>query len=217
MVLQGFERRLERLVEGAFGRAFPSGLQPVEIGRRIARAIDDGRQLGPRGAVAPNHFEVSLSPDDAERFATFRDALASELADAAREHARATDSHFVGPVSVTFTTDAHHHRGGFDVGARIEQGATPLQAVLVLADGRRIQLAPGANAIGRLPECAIPLADPQASRRHAEIRRDEHGTTIVDVGSTNGTFVNEVRVTEQALHDGDAVLIGNTTMRFEER
>src|SRR4051794_11442545 len=142
VVLQGFERRLERLVEGAFGRAFPSGLQPVEIGRRIARAMDDGRQLGPHGAVAPNHFEISVSPDDDARFATFRDALASELADAAREHARDTDCHFVGPVAVAFTTDERHHRGSFAVGARIEQGDTALDAVLVLADGRRIKLAP---------------------------------------------------------------------------
>ncbi len=217
MVLQGFERRLERLVEGAFGRAFPSGVQPVEIGRRIARAIDDGRQLGPRGAVAPNRFEVSLSPDDDARFAPFRDALASELVDAAREHARATDCHFVGPVTVTFTTDDRHHRGSFEVGGRIEQGPTPLQTTLVLADGRRIQVAPGLTVIGRLPECTVPLSDPQSSRRHAEIRHDANGTTIVDLDSTNGTYVNDVRVREQTLRDGDTVRIGNTTLRFEER
>jgi cysteine synthase B len=42
MGLQRFERRLERLVEGAFSKAFRSGLQPVEIGRRIARELDAG-------------------------------------------------------------------------------------------------------------------------------------------------------------------------------
>jgi hypothetical protein len=217
VVLQGFERRLERLVEGAFGRAFPSGLQPVEIGRRIARAMDDGRQIGPRGAVAPNHFDVSLSPDDDARFATFRDALASELADAAREHARETDCHFVGRVTVTFTTDPHHHRGSFAVGASIEQGDTPLDAELVLADGRRIRLAPRTTVLGRLPDCTVPLADPQSSRRHAEIRHEPDGIVLVDLESTNGTFVNDVRIREQLLRDGDAIRIGNTTMRFEER
>ncbi len=217
MVLQGFERRLERLVEGAFGRAFRSGVQPVELGRRIAREMDDGRQLGPRGAVAPNHFEVLLSPDDETRFASFRDALATELVEAAREHARDEGYHFVGPVAVAFTADAHHHRGGFEVHARIEQGATPMEPVLVLADGRRVALPQALNTIGRLPECAVPLSDPQSSRQHAEIRRGPDGATVVDLGSTNGTYVNDVRITEHALRDGDTIRIGNTSMRFEER
>ncbi len=217
MVLQGFERRLERLVEGAFGRAFPSGVQPVEIGRRIAREMDDGRQLGPRGAVAPNHFDVSIGPEDDARFATFRDALASELAAAARDHARATNCHFVGPVTVVLHTAEHHHRGSFDVRSRIEQGAAPLDAVLVLADGRKVRLEPGTNVIGRLPDCTVPLSDPQASRRHAELRRDAGGVTLVDLGSTNGTLVNGVRVHDQELRDGDTIRIGNTTLRFEER
>jgi hypothetical protein len=217
VVLQGFERRLERLVEGAFGRAFPSGVQPVEIGRRIAREIDDGRQLGPRGAVAPNHFEVSLAPDDEERFASFRDALATELTDAAREHARATGCHFVGPVTVALLADGQYHRGAFEVRARIEQGATPLDAVLVAADGRRVKLAEGVNMIGRLPDCAVPLSDPQSSRHHAELRRAADGVTLVDLGSTNGTYVNGVRVHDQDLRDGDTIRVGNTTLRFEER
>jgi hypothetical protein len=217
VVLQGFERRLERLVEGAFGRAFPSGVQPVEIGRRIAREMDDGCQLGPRGNVAPNRFDVSLAPDDDARFATFRDALAGELVGAAREHARESGYHFLGPVTVTFTTDEHHHRGGFDVHARIEQGAQPLSAVLVLGDGRNVKLGDGTNVIGRLPDCAVPMSDPQSSRHHAEVRNGPDGAVVVDLDSTNGTYVNDVRIRSHALRDGDTIRIGNTTMRFEER
>ena len=57
MGLQRFERRLERLVEGTFSKAFRSGgLQPVEIGRRVGREMDAGRTLGVRGTVAPNRF-----------------------------------------------------------------------------------------------------------------------------------------------------------------
>ena len=69
MGLQRFERRLERLVEGAFTKAFRSGLQPVEIGRRLVRELDAGRTLGVRGTVAPNRFSCGSRPEDAERFA----------------------------------------------------------------------------------------------------------------------------------------------------
>ncbi len=74
MGLQRFERRLERLVEGAFGKAFRSGLQPVEIGRRVIREMDAGRTLGVRGTMVPNQITVSLSHEDLERFAGFRDS-----------------------------------------------------------------------------------------------------------------------------------------------
>src|SRR6478752_6694324 len=100
--LQGFERRLERLVEGSFNKAFRSGLQPVEIGHRLARVLDDGRALGVNGRpVAPNNIGVYLAPADFDRFSSFAEALARELAEAARQHARDEGYQFVGPVTLT--------------------------------------------------------------------------------------------------------------------
>src|SRR6266480_4115852 len=79
MGLQRFERRLERLVEGGFGKAFRTGLQPVEIGRRLVRELESGRSLGVRGTVAPNQFTVRISEADRARFEGFQDALLTEL------------------------------------------------------------------------------------------------------------------------------------------
>jgi pSer/pThr/pTyr-binding forkhead associated (FHA) protein len=53
------------------------------------------------------------------------------------------------------------------------------------------------------------------SRSHAEIRPRGVGYVVVDLGSTNGTRVNGVRVSEQELVDGDEIAFGNTRMRFE--
>ena len=101
MGLQSFDRRLERLVEGTFAKAFRAGLEPVEIGRKIARALDTGRMIGVKGGtVVPNDIVVYLSPSDHERFANHTDVLQRELADAAREHARDEAYSFLGPVSV---------------------------------------------------------------------------------------------------------------------
>src|SRR5215831_1425753 len=111
MGLQRFERRLERLVEGTFGKAFRSGLQPVEIGRRIVREMDAGRTLGVRGTVVPNRYTVELAPDDLERFAGFHDALVQELTDAAREHARDEGYHFEGPVDITLVKGNNARKG----------------------------------------------------------------------------------------------------------
>ena len=58
-------------------------------------------------------------------------------------------------------------------------------------------------SIGRLPECDINLADPNVSRRHAEVRPAGTSFVLTDLRSTNGTRVNGTPVTEQVLRDGD--------------
>ena len=216
MGLQAFERRLERLVEGAFTKAFRSGLQPLEIGRRLVKELDAGRTVGVHGVVAPNHFTVVLSPEDYEHFESFRDVLTRELADAAREHARDENYHFVGPVAVELTEDDDRRQGDLRVLAIIEQGEGGWSAALVLPDGRRVALTEEAATIGRLPDCAVPLSDPQVSRHHAEVRRGPEGFRVVDLGSTNGTTVNGTVVGEQMLRDGDEIGVGNTAIRYEE-
>jgi pSer/pThr/pTyr-binding forkhead associated (FHA) protein len=59
------------------------------------------------------------------------------------------------------------------------------------------------------------LADPNVSRKHAEIRPRGSTFLVVDLGSTNGTRINGIRVNEHELVDGDEVMFGNTRMRFE--
>src|SRR5947209_15804445 len=100
MGLKQFEQRLERLVEGVFAKTFRSGLEPVELGRRMTREMDLSRIVGVNGMVAPNRFEVSLSPTDCKRFDSFAEALTRELSEAVREHARDEGYGFVGPVQV---------------------------------------------------------------------------------------------------------------------
>lgn len=215
MGLQKFERRLETLVEGAFSRAFRSGLQPVEIGRRLARELDNQRTVGVHGLIAPNRFTVAVSPDDRERFASFEEALVRELADAVRGHAREEGYGFLGQVAVTLETDDGLRPGQFST--RAETVADPGGRVgsLVTADGRRIPVGDEPVVIGRLSGCDISLGDPQVSRRHAEVRRDDEGFAVYDLGSTNGTAVNGTPVRERRLTDGDELRIGSATIRFE--
>ena len=217
MGLKGFERRLERLVEGVFARAFKSSLRPVELGRRLIREMDDQRTVNVQGNVAvPNDFTITLGPEDHEQFADIADTLARELADAAREHARDEGYSFLGPVEVDLVTSDSMRTGAFQITARMRQGEGGAGAgSLVLPTGERVPLTEQVLTVGRLPECNIVLADPNVSRNHAEIRPQGAGFVLVDLGSTNGSRVNGVRVSEHALVDGDEIAFGNTRMRFE--
>jgi pSer/pThr/pTyr-binding forkhead associated (FHA) protein len=86
---------------------------------------------------------------------------------------------------------------------------------LKLADGSRLSIGTQPLTLGRLPECAVVIDDPNVSRRHAEIRRRGSDVVVVDLGSTNGTRVNGVRVKEQRLNDGDEIEVGTSRVRFE--
>ena len=215
MGLQQFEQRLEQLVEGVFARAFRGGLQPVELGRRMTREMDLERTMGVRGLIAPNHFLFVLSPKDHDRFEPFADALAQELRDAARQHARDEKYQFVGPVDIELTTDGSLAPGVFRVTAELREGAGAPSPCVVLPDGRRVDIGAEPLVIGRLAECQVVLSDPNVSRRHAELRHEGTDVVVADLGSTNGTLVNGRPVRQQRLADGDEITVGSTVLRFE--
>ena len=101
-ILRDFERRLGGLVEGLFAKTFRSGLQPVELAKRVLKEMDAGRTVGVNEVWAPNHFAFHLSPDDATRFEQAEAALVAELKSVVRENASERGWGLVGPPEVEF-------------------------------------------------------------------------------------------------------------------
>jgi hypothetical protein len=227
-ILRDFERRLGNMVEGFFATAFRSGLQPVELAKRILREMDSGKSVGVKGVWAPNHFVFTLSSEDAERFQQVEGALVGELKQVVRDAAAERGWGLVGPPEIEFRTDDSFGRGQFGCEATLVEGepepapapsAASGEAVVVLLEegheARTYQLHKKSVAIGRLPECDIVISDPGASRRHATITREDAGEYVLtDLGSTNGTIVNDEPVGEHVLTDGDRITIGNTVLEF---
>ena len=216
MGIRQFEQRLERLVEGVFAKTFRSGLEPVEIARRLTREMDLHRAMGVSGFIAPNHYEVAVSASDLQNFESYAQALLRELSEAVREHARDESYGFVGPVHVELVADESLGAGEFLVASQmLEAPGGAAVGSLLLDDGRRIPIGEDPVTVGRLPDCDIVLSDPNVSRRHAEVRRRGNDFIVVDLGSTNGTRVNGAGVRERRLEDGDEVTFGSTRVRFE--
>jgi pSer/pThr/pTyr-binding forkhead associated (FHA) protein len=84
--------------------------------------------------------------------------------------------------------------------------------------GRVLELpAPPARLVlGRAETADVPLADGDASREHAELVIDAEGVLLRDLGSKNGVFVGERRVTERRLADRDELRIGATILTLED-
>ena len=71
--------------------------------------------------------------------------------------------------------------------------------------------------IGRSSSCDMCMAHPNVSKHHAMITRDQNGISIRDLGSSNGTFVNGVRITQVGLRDGDEIQIGPFSLVYDGR
>ena len=250
-VLRNLEAKLGGLVEGAFGRAFRTSVQPVELAHKLAKEMEDNQMASVSRVYVPNHYRIFLSPQDREQFASYEPALRKELSDYLLEHARQEQFALSTRPQVEFQTDERLDLGEFGIQAqllalpederpeseaapapsagdfghtmvyspsrdarRIDPVADRRQALLV-GGGRRNVLSGSRVVVGRSREADIVLQDPNASRRHAELRRDEGGWQIVDLGSTNGIKVNGRRVNNQPLSPGDQITIGVTDLTFE--
>ena len=225
--LRDFERRLGGLVEGLFSKTFRSGVQPVEIAKRVVRSMDDGKQVSTNEVWAPNHFEVSLSAEDAPRFQQIETALVTELASVIRENAAERGWGLMGPPEVELFVDNSLRKGDLVVEASLVQGEQPAAAPAAVVPVKRAQLRVHENGgvraipvdrelltIGRLSECEVVVDDTGASRRHAQVRTIDEVSTVIDLGSTNGTKVNGREVQSAQLADGDSITVGTTQIEY---
>jgi FhaA, N-terminal domain/FHA domain len=121
MVLRAIEQRLERLFEGVFGRAFRANVQPVELARKLAKEMDEHRNVSVSRVYVPNEYTIYLSSRDREQFEGYENSLVSELEEYLSEHAQRENYALVTPPHVLFETDDDLGVGEFGISARVVQ------------------------------------------------------------------------------------------------
>jgi Protein of unknown function (DUF3662)/FHA domain len=221
-----FERRLERAVDGLFAKAFRSRIQPAEIGRRLLREMEGGKSVSVGAVYVPNVYVIGLGPSDHSRFSGLVPTLRSDFAGLLAATARERRWRLPGPVDVRFEEQPEVPEGQFRVRGTHDATAVPeppaeqpqVTPTLWLSGAeppREWRLQSDQVTIGRLQSCEIALDDPNVSRRHALLSKRSDGWWIVDLGSTNGTLVNDALVKERRLGSGDRIRLG--TSEFEYR
>jgi hypothetical protein len=88
------------------------------------------------------------------------------------------------------------------------------ETVALTWNGARHEVTKRRVVIGRSKECDVQVADPNVSRRHAELRQEGATYWIVDLDSTNGIEVNGHRTKRAKLQDGDTIKLGSTEVAF---
>jgi hypothetical protein len=187
-VLRSIEHRIESLVEGVFGRAFRSHVQPVELARKLAKEMDDHKSVSISRVYVPNEYVLYLSPRDREQFSAYEDSLLTELADYLAEHARREGYALLSTPHVTLEEDEDLEIGEFGIATRMVQpreaaAAGPPEVVADAAPGatKVYKPAPAATA-AVLPEDAEALGlahEPRAALTVGDSRHDLGDSTII--------------------------------------
>jgi FHA domain-containing protein len=141
-MLRNLEAKIAGAVEGAFGRAFKSRVQPVEIARKLAKEMSDNRAVSVSHTYVPNEYAVYLSGTDREQFQSFESALKKELSDYLLEHARREGLALTTRPRVALETDDRLRTGEFGIQAwlsaealgEVERDGDPAVASAAAAD-----------------------------------------------------------------------------------
>lgn len=222
-MLQRLEHAFERIVEGSIAGVFRLRVQPAEIGRRLERAMLDGRVTSVGTTLAPNMYEVRLHPEDAASFAGWEEALSREMETWLAELAFARGLKTVGPIEVRLAEDGSVGRRsvraeGHFAGGIAPAGSSGRSAREMPQSLRLLPIDPGVPtvtliakpvSVGRSDDNDLVIPDPEVSRRHARLEPDGKHWRAVDLGSTNGTWVNGVRQDTTTIAVGDEVAFGD--------
>ena len=213
-LLDSFEKGLERAVNGAFAKTFRSSIQPVEIASALRRELDTRAAVVSRDRIlAPNQLEVRLSQNDLQSMQSMGSTLYDELNTLVQKHAKAQGYSFAGPLSITLVADASVADGTLHVASTTAAGQVSWRPVVDI-DGRRHPITKSRTVIGRGSDADITIADPGTSRKHVEILWDGERAMVRDLGSTNGSLLDGVRVPQAALSTDQTVVIGRTSIVF---
>ena len=120
---KSIEQRLEGLVEGFFTKVFRSGLQPVEVGRRILREMAEGKTVSVNRIYAPNEYRVLMGPDDHSRFSQMDAGLQREFSELVIEEAKQNRWNLMGLPRISFEAIEDMGKGEFKVEASLSADA----------------------------------------------------------------------------------------------
>jgi hypothetical protein len=147
-MLARFERMMEDAVEGSLRRVFPTTIQPVQLAKAAARAMEEAQLIGLHGAEVPNSYRLRLAPSDLERFADYRVTLARELSAYLVEYARDRGLRPIAEPRVELVEDRGLRPGSVRAEARFVDlaPARETEVEAAVAGTRRLRLADLASA-----------------------------------------------------------------------
>ena len=213
-IFDSFEKGLERIVTGAFSKAFKSELQPIEIAAAIKGEMDSKASIVSRERIiAPNAYTVNLSSADFKRMQSLGESLLFELNDQATRHALRQKFQFGAGLLINVAEDGSLSLGQVRVTSNTAAVAVEWTPSLEV-DGQRYILAKSRTVVGRDESADIQVKDNGLSRAHFEMLWDGSKAGVRDLGSTNGTKINGRAITEVGIAADTMIQAGHSDFVF---
>lgn len=240
--LDRFEQFFERIVEGTIMRFFRSPIQPAEIGRKLERAMEDGRVASVGAPIVPNDYRVEMHPHDMVTFADFVLPLSRQMEGWLAEEIANRGYQTLGRVTVQISGNDRVPRRTIGVTAAANGGVSPsihdsdrlqrteLYRVMREQSGgltpQTLRMLNGAGkdrvftiraavtAIGRGLDNDLVLDSTDVSRHHARIEYRDGQWLLIDLGSTNGTRLNGQPLRQGVIRGGDQIEFGGLLLEF---
>jgi len=128
-VLKSIEKHMEKMVEGLFGRAFKSSVQPVELAHKLAKEMSDHKTVSVSRIYVPNEYDVYLSPADYEQLSSFEGPLVEDLASYLVAYANRESWTLVATPRIALHADDDLALGEFGIATQMSAPATPEPSV----------------------------------------------------------------------------------------
>lgn len=213
-IFDSFEKGLERIVTGAFSKAFKSELQPIEIAAAIKGEMDSKASIVSRERIiAPNAYTVNLSSADFKRMQSLGESLLFELNDQATRHAQRQKFQFGAGLLINVAEDGSLSLGQVRVTSNTAAVAVEWTPSLEVG-GQRYILAKSRTVVGRDESADIQVKDNGLSRAHFEMLWDGSKAGVRDLGSTNGTKINGRAITEVGIAADTMIQAGHSDFVF---
>lgn len=229
-LLSRLETKLESAVEGIFTRTFRGRIQPLEIARKIEKVMDESKILSVETAYAPNRFVVKLNPEDYDHLKPFAPTFLPELERYVAEHAHEIHCHLTDEPGVELRQDEAVKAGSLqilpeiseaprEVERKVRKKARASRLLLVVQNGseqgRSFEIGEDGGFVGRSSDCLIALPEAGVSRHHARLSLENGSVLVEDMGSTNGTYVNNEATERGELLPGDVLSIGGIALQLK--
>lgn len=200
-LLKELEKKLERMFEGFFTRSFKSGLQPIELAKRLLRAMEERKVLGVSHVYSPNRFLVKVSAADKEELSEWETVLVRELEELLVAQAKNEGYRLMSRPEVRIITDDSLTLGEFVVEGHLASKTAPApesekasgQSEPAVADSASSTAAPNRTRI-------IPRAEAQAFQQQTSLLvREKSGevfpliseVTTIGRSSTNHITIDD--------------------------
>lgn len=212
----GFLDKAEARIEGAivsmFSKLSKRQLQPIEISQAVKNAMDvAATSTGKDRTLVPHRYLIKLSAQDKENLSDqLLRAISSEVANYAGEQSY----QLTGDLELKISADSGVQKGRIQVGSAAVGSLVSWKPIISYGSERR-ELSSGTTTFGRDDSADVAIDDRGLSRVHFEIAFNGDIAAIRDLQSTNGTFVDGVRVQEVVLRSGSKISAGRTEFDFE--